>query len=823
MPPPETAPAPKAAPGPAANLADGQLAEQMAEWKRVFDAAASYFAAGRSVPTETELYAELLGDVIAAAESLKQKAAAYVNEQRPLLAALPPPPAADSGEAEAAQVAELRAKLRADIDAALGRVAAADLAIVRAKQLNVEIAGLERQELTTQLNQRQVDTWSIEAFGIGADEVLAALANVIQAPFAWRASLSAEEWGDFKRDALPPLLAMLAGVLGFGVLARSLLLRRYGYHTGGGHITQARRLGAATVRAVADGLIPAGLMAILYFWSGDTFVGLGAPVLADALGGAAIGLAMTLLAHAGLGAALTPQRPLWRLLPVADAAAVAIRRRGVLFAFVAAFDLFLWAALASQAKSAEFMTIYAMIACGVRAAALMPLLRGRLWEFQDEAALPPLTPPADGAAARQRNPLWLFARIGLGFAAVGAVAAAGLGYADLALFVARAMSWTIVVVGGVFLLRGAAREAIQALLNARTVRSWIGVGPEGAETLIFWGHALLEPLFLVAAAVLTAPFWGFSQREMFSRAGDVLSGFQVGSVTISLTAIGLGVLAFVLALAVTRAIQRAMLTRLLPRTRMELGAQHSLTTGFGYLGLLFAIMIGVSTLGIDMSNLAIVAGALSLGIGFGLQSIVNNFVSGLILLIERPIKVGDWIIVGGQQGIVKRIAIRATEFETFERSSVIIPNSDLIANAVTNRTLKDRNGRVDIAVGVAYGTDTYRVERILLELAKAHPETLALPEPFVLFMGFGASSLDFELRLYTGDNLRSLRIASSLRHRIAARLEAEGIEIPFPQRVVHMVPAPDPTVPKDEPPRTTEAEADLSDAKPADEGALSPR
>jgi len=300
-----------------------------------------------------------------------------------------------------------------------------------------------------------------------------------------------------------------------------------------------------------------------------------------------------------------------------------------------------------------------------------------------------------------------------------------------------------VIIGGLLLLRGAIHEAISSAMHTDAALSWIGVSHDTAETLAFWVRLLLEPIFIAIAVILVGPFWGLTQQEMLTHAGTLLSGFKVGDVTISFTAIGLGLLVFIVILAIIRATQRAMLANLLPRTRLDISAQHSLTTGFGYLGAVIAIMVAISTLGINLSNLAIVAGALSFGIGFGLQSIVNNFVSGLTLLIERPVKVGDWVVVGDRQGFVKRIAIRATEVETFDRSSVIIPNSDLISSAVMNRTHKDRIGRIDVAIGLAYSVDTGKVSEILVEIAVAHDEVISMPEPFVLFIGFGASSLYF--------------------------------------------------------------------------------
>ncbi len=199
-----------------------------------------------------------------------------------------------------------------------------------------------------------------------------------------------------------------------------------------------------------------------------------------------------------------------------------------------------------------------------------------------------------------------------------------------------------------------------------------------------------------------------------------------------------------------------------------------------------AVLIGVSAAGLDLSNIAIVAGALSVGIGFGLQSIVNNFVSGLILIFERPIKQGDWVVVGNEEGHVKKIKVRATEIETFDRASVIIPNSDLISGTMKNWTHKSKLGRLEVRVGVSYDADEEKVRDILTQIASEHSGVLTRPEPYVLFMDFGASSLDFELRCFLKDIENKMSIASDLRFSIRKAFQDEGIEIPFPQQDVYI-------------------------------------
>lgn len=751
-------------------------------WEGVLKSAEAYVDSGAVIPSQTTLYAELLGDVSTAAAKLRTRSSEASQELESLITALGAAPDAEKNETEPAEVASQRDAYQAELNRLKAAIARADVAVVRVGSLRIGLAGMAREQLALQLNRRAVAPWRLENLRRGLKEVATGAAKVFMAPAAWRQSLSPTEWSHFAERRLPVLLVGVLAAIIISLTLRSYLKRRYGYERGVHGLTKARRLGAAVVRMIADGLMPALVLTLVYVWAKNMLDGQGAPLFMDMLRGAVIALATLAMSLAGISAAVAPSRREWRLLPVSSQAASAIRRRAMAMAIIVAIDLFLWTALANDAKSPEFVTMYAIIACTTRALALIPLLRGNLWRLQAYGQRDPDEP-------RRASRFWLLARLVAGGGAFASVIAALLGYADLALFVARGLTASIVIFGGLFLLRGAIHEAISTTMQTDTVLDWIGVGKEAAETLSFWVRLLLDPLFIAAAVILLGPFWGLTQLEMLTRANTFLRGFKIGDVTISLTSIGIGLLVFIIMLALIRAIQRAMLTNLLPRTRLDIGAQHSLTTGFGYLGAVISIMIAISTLGIDLSSLAIVAGALSVGIGFGLQSIVNNFVSGLILLVERPVKVGDWVVVGEREGIVKRIAIRATEVETFDRSSVIIPNSDLISNAVINRTHKDRIGRIDIPIGVAYGADTRKINDLLIEIGNEHEEVISMPEPYVLFIEFGASSLDFELRCYTDNNIRRLRISTEIRHQIHARFAEEGIEIPFPQRVVHLASA----------------------------------
>jgi potassium efflux system protein len=259
-------------------------------------------------------------------------------------------------------------------------------------------------------------------------------------------------------------------------------------------------------------------------------------------------------------------------------------------------------------------------------------------------------------------------------------------------------------------------------------------------------------------------------------------GLTLGDVNLTPTSIlNFGVI-FGLGYFATTVIQRIVKSTVLPKTKMDKGSQNALVSGVGYIGYTLAAVIALSSIGFNLSSIAIVAGALSVGIGFGLQTIVSNFVSGIILLVERPIKEGDWIEASGFSGTVKKISVRSTQIETFDRAMVVVPNSELIAGSVLNWTHSNETGRVRVSVGVSYDSDPKRVERLLLKVGKSHEMTLKSPEPFVRFQQFGDSSLDFDLIIYVKDKNYMFQVRSELHYSIFELFKKEGIEIPFPQR-----------------------------------------
>ncbi len=492
------------------------------------------------------------------------------------------------------------------------------------------------------------------------------------------------------------------------------------------------------------------------------------------------GLAFVAFVRALTDAILAPGHAPWRLLPLGDAAVARISAFSVALAAVVVtgkvIETFNHAVAAALPFTVATRGVFALAAALILAELLR---RFATRATEDEACLGPYVATDTEATG---GPLRI-----LGWTLVVAVSASVLGgYVALASFLVDQAIWIAILMALLLLTIILADEFIGGTLKGQTriataLQANTGLRRKSLEQIGVLSTGLTRLVLILVALMLALAPWGIESADIMSSVRAAFFGFQVGDVTISMSAIIISLLLFGLGFGATRVVQRWLDTTFLPATELDAGLRNSIRTAFGYLGVFVAAAIAFSYLGLSLDRIAIVAGALSVGIGFGLQSVVNNFVSGLILLWERPIRVGDLVVVGDGEGYVRRINVRATEIETFDRSTVVVPNSNLISGVVRNRVRSDRTGRVMITVPVPRAADPDRVADIMRQAALAHREVMSEPSPRVLFKKIGENTLDFDLICFVDEIEVSARVSSDLMFTIYRALREAGIGHPVPE------------------------------------------
>jgi potassium-dependent mechanosensitive channel len=483
----------------------------------------------------------------------------------------------------------------------------------------------------------------------------------------------------------------------------------------------------------------------------------------------AIGWTAAILA---LGQALvTHRQPPRRLLTVSDAVSTRTRRLLAVVAPVTAAGYLLSklnyivgaSVSATIASNGGVALAYALLA----AAVLITASRGRQATAPDADAPP--------------SPAWTLISLGLGAAIVVTVGAVVMGFTTLATLVSGQVFWFALLGAASFLLLRFAEDFAAWLFmpSGWASRLLNGVFSLRRSTVAQLGvllAAAAQIAILLAAVSLALTPFGDSGRLLASHLGQVGQAVRLGSATLSPRAVLSGIAVFAIGLGLVNLIRGWFVRRYLPVTGWDLGVRNSVSTGLLYLGVVVTALSALAAMGLGFQQIALVASALSVGIGFGLQQVVQNFVSGVILLIERPVKVGDWVSVGGLEGDIRRIRVRATEIETFDHTTVIVPNSDLITKQVQNKTLGDPRGRVQLELSIASPADAERARELILKIAADQADVLGDPVPAVYIDSLAAAgAVNFKCYLFVPSPRDAMRVRSALYFAVLAAFQSEGI------------------------------------------------
>ena len=693
------------------------------------------------------------------------------------------------------KLADLEPRL-ADIDARLKGLgpAPAQGAPPEDPTIAAERARLSRQRAELDAAVKQVQLLQARATQLSAtlsDQRLAAYAETmfrrsptVLDPYFWRDVIAAlpdegerivkftQDWIAHARDKAGPARVASAGVALAGLLAFAIGAIRWWRRR-----AFIARIGARYGMALASLavflrralLAPAAVLVVAELLDQFELV---PPQATRVIAGLVFGIAIAALARAAVTSVLAPDDPVRRLVKYDDATAQWLSSHliwgGRLFGIFIVLR-----ALHRSVGGAEVIDIAMRMLFALSIGALLVhLLVGRR-EAEDEAE------------PQRRIPGMRL----LAWAVVALLAGALLtGYARFASFAAGRVVFTVTLVATLYLLLIVTDAAINRTMAAdspagRRLARQLGIDPRRLELFGKLTSGIVRALFVLIVIALAIGRWEVAAGDLIEAVKGAAFGIRIGDFTISFGAVFGAIVFFLVVVALTRLLQRWLDTDVMPHTAIEPSLRLSIVTIIGYVGFIIAIVVALGQIGIDPQKIALVAGALSVGIGFGLQSIVSNFVSGLILLAERPIRVGDQIVVKSEEGFVRRISVRATEIETFDKASVIIPNSELITGVVKNWTHSNTLGRVNIKVAVSYDCDPDTVMEILKACVAGHPGVLKQPPPAVMLTEFAPSALNFEIFCIVANLSDRGRIKSDIHIAILRQFRASGIDMTPPQDV----------------------------------------
>ena len=736
-------------------------------WTRQLDRITSRSEQANLLPVEIDTLREQAADVRAAASAAANLARNDLADTRRLLAPLETKPANDAVPESDAVKAD-RDRLTEQAAVSEGRVKQAEVVIARADQLTERLTKLRSEVMLRTLLRRDASPLSREVWDKIGPQFSASMQALSAATSAWLT-------GGLQFEGRE-----LASLIGWALLtiflwgAVRFLRQRYGR---GGEAEPGQR--DRTLAAAIDG-VGLVMVPILAVWLiGKLLAASSPPPTISILLPELIIRVITFLLVMGLTAtALSPHRPAWRILPFTNASAhalsAALRR---LMGIGLTID-FLYVCLTHSGVDTDALSaVGALVLATVISLFTLPALANRAWHAA--------RPEGEERSFMIGGTWWSVARLLLTVAVFSSIVFALLGYATLAAQLHNAIYYTCLLIAVALLMHRLMSDLLEEAAapdtpSGKWVRHRFGLPPDAPLHGQHLVMLLVDLVLLVLLAVLIPATWGVDTDAILTGAGHLIRGVQIGGVTISLGNIGTAIAAFIVCILLARLVRSIVRDRVLPTVDAPLPLRQSIDAGLNYIGVIVAILIGVGALGIDFTNLAIVLGALSVGIGLGLQNIANNVISGVFLLVERPIKAGDWVSVAGHEGFVRRINIRATEVETFQRTHVLVPNSMFLQNPVVNRTYSDTSSRVEMKLTVGLGTDVAAMEGLLREAALAHPRVLRVPAPIVRFIQITTNGLDFELFVFVARLEDRLVVSNDLNKAVLAKLIELKIVDPSP-------------------------------------------
>ncbi|MBQ8870996.1 MAG: mechanosensitive ion channel [Alphaproteobacteria bacterium] len=727
---------------------------------------------------ENSAFLNNLTSILQSIKKENEKELKTVQKQLEALGAEP-----EEGTIELDELAKKRQEFKNNLAVLTNKIAETDLLQVKIDELNILILNSRNQKLIGSLVNRQSMFIEPQTFILGIKSLISFFWDIAKSPVVWYNVELNEQAKTYVLSYITPIFFILIVAFWLGLLLKRLILTNLGYRQDIENPRYGQKIMASVFVAVAYGVIPSLIIGSFLLWLIGTkifTIGFFGRILNSAL----FYLLYVILAKAIARVTFAPYNEKWRLMNVSTPKATAILKSLNLSIVLIGIVSFFEHIAVNASYPQDLLNILTIIACAVKSFVIV-LLVGRIFnQNQDDAKKTAECKPDDesddeGISSSTKIVL------STAFVCFITFGISIFGYPELSEYILNRIILSAVIFCAFMIIHRLLSEVLRRVLLLGFWGKTFKIRRKVLTKVNFGLNLILNPLIALAFIFTILNLWGLSGDFLIHITKKVLFGFKVGGVEISLIAIVLGIVVFFGSLAIVKMARNHLTNNVFAKLNMDDGIKHSLSSGIGFVGFIMSVLLAIIAMGADLTNLAVIAGALSVGIGFGLQNVINNFVSGIIILFERPFKVGDWVILDNQEGTIKQINIRSTELETFNKTSVIIPNATLLSSSIINMTHDNNWTRKAVKVSVAYGTDVNKVTNILLECAKNNKKILKTPAPYVLFQDFGANSLEFELRCYSKNIWEGWSIPSDLRYEINKRFIEEKIEIPFQQLVIH--------------------------------------
>ncbi|MBR1600453.1 MAG: mechanosensitive ion channel family protein [Alphaproteobacteria bacterium] len=656
-----------------------------------------------------------------------------------------------------------------------------DLLLVQIEDLTGKILNVRNQKIYGDLMTKQSAMINPLVFFRGIKAYIIFFWDVTKSPIDWYKNLPQDQ-RSYALLSIVTMFMILMVALMVAVFLRKFILKNWGYIDNVKIPHFNRKVVAAIAVATARGLIFAFLVGGCILWMISTKI-FGDTLLNTVLMTAAFTCLLAIVEATISRVTFAPNYPNWRLVNIRTEKAARFTR--MIFWFIVINSIAAFQVIVAQKEEYSTDTVHfvMILSCAVKAFFLMWFAKITFDTYKDERKSENYETMSEEEeiSVDQGFKMILFSYL----CSFIIFALSLVGYPELSLFIFNNIIISLIIIGVFEIIRRSFIDITKRLIIAGPWMRKYRSSKKFIAKMEFWLKVVINPVFVLASIFTLLNVWGLPGDFMLQASKKLLFGFKIGGIEISVIAVALGIAVFFGSLTVMRFIRVHLATNVLAKIDMDDGVRHSLISGFSFFGFIISILLAIIAVGIDLTNLAFIAGALSVGIGFGLQDVIKNLVAGIIILLERPFKVGDWVMLNGTEGTIKQINIRSTELLAFNKTSIIIPNATLISSSVTNMTHGDAMSRQSVAVGVSYGSNPEQVKNILLDCARKNRKILSNPAPYVLFKDFGASSLDFELRFYVNDIWKGWSVPSEMRYEIFKRFNEEGIEIPFPQIVIN--------------------------------------